>query len=180
MKARPYFWSSLSPVKDLMAILAESYGISPALHNLNRDVLARVLSRMPSYYPKRGNVKNALMLWKDTLQKTLEVEIAYVDTQGAYPSNPNITDVLFVITQNGGCDAFQKGVHQNVKEEYLKNFIESSSGSRIRRGVHFCCFKKESSHISYPMGMRIEGGGIAVSITGRTSSSSIGQGRCPC
>ena len=143
-----------------MAILAESYGISPALHNSNRDVLARVLSRMPSYYPKRGNVKNALMLWKDTLQKTLEVEIAHVDTQGAYPSNPNITDEVFVCHHSEWwLRRLPKGVHQNVKEEYRKNFIESSSGSRESEGESTSVVsKKESSHISYPMGMRIEGG----------------------
>ena len=45
-----------------MAILAESYGISPALHNSDRDVLARVLARMPSYYPRRGKAKEAISL----------------------------------------------------------------------------------------------------------------------
>ena len=163
MKSRPYFWSSLSPVKDLMAILAESYGISPALHNSNRDVLARVLSRMPSYYPKRGNVKNALMLWKDTLERSLDVEIAHLDTHGAFPSNPDITDEVFICHRSEWwIRRLPKGVHQRVKEEYRKKF-RSTSTTTLEKSAQesdatSISSRKESSMVSYPMGMRIEGG----------------------
>ena len=143
MKSRPYFWSSLSPVKELMAILAESYGISPALHNSDRDVLARILARMPSYYPRRGRAKEAISLWKETLEKPLDIEIAHPDTNGSYPTSPDLRDEVFICHRSEWWfNRLPKGVSENIKEEQKRKHDENRS----------------LSSVSFPMNMRIEGG----------------------
>ena len=149
MKARPYFWSSLSPVKELMAILAESYGISSALHNSDRDVLARVLARMPSYYPRRGKVKEAISLWKETLEKPLDIEIASTDTNGAYPTSPDLRDEVFICHRSKWwSNRLPRGVSENIKEEQKRkrSSLDTSEDSQL------------STPVLFPMNMRIENG----------------------
>ena len=64
---------------------------------------------MPSYYPRRGKAKEAISLWKETLEKPLDIEIAHSDMNGAYPTNPDLRDeVLSVIGVNGGPTDYQK------------------------------------------------------------------------
>lgn len=149
MKARPYFWSSLSPVKDLMAILAESYGISPALHNSDRDVLARVIARMPSYYPRRGKVKEAISLWKETLEKPLDIEIAHSDMNGAYPTNPDLRDEVFICHRSEWwSNRLPKGVRESIKEEQKRKRSSSDDADD----------SQSSNPVLFPMNMRIENG----------------------
>ena len=42
--ARRYLWSPLSPIPNLMAILAEAFGIGPEIHRNNREALSRLVA----------------------------------------------------------------------------------------------------------------------------------------
>ena len=150
IKARPYFWSSLSPIKDLMAILAESYGISPELHNSDRDVLARVLATMPKLYPHRGKSDVAITLWKDTLDKRLDIDVSHVDSEGAYPKKPNILEEVFLCHKESWWgNRLPNGVRDGVKENYKSRLTQRTKNDSVEQDI---------PSVSYPMNLRIEGG----------------------
>jgi len=69
---RDRMWTPLSPTPELLARLAESYGVSAELHRGDPDKLARLAARLPSWHPHRGRPEAARALLEDALEEPSE------------------------------------------------------------------------------------------------------------
>ena len=92
--ARPYFWSPMSPLKEILAILAESYGVGPELHKNDHETLSRLVARLPTWFPHRGSVVRARQLIEDTIGQPLGIKLKHVDQEGAQPVS--LQDEVFI------------------------------------------------------------------------------------
>jgi hypothetical protein len=93
--SRPYYWSPLSPVSELLGILSEAFGVGAEIHENQREVLARLVARLPTWYPHRGTISRARQLLEETVGEKLEIQTAHIDTDGPNPLLPAISDEIF-------------------------------------------------------------------------------------
>ena len=93
--ARGYYWSPLSPIPKLLAILTEAFGIGPEIHRNDREVLSRLVARLPSWYPRSGSPASAQRLLEETVGQKLDISIAHINKQGAEPAYPGIENEVF-------------------------------------------------------------------------------------
>ena len=92
--SRPYFWSPLSPLSELLGILAEAFGVGAEIHENDREVLSRLVARLPTWYPHRGTIARARQLLEETVGEKLDLQTAHVDTDGETPLLPPISDEI--------------------------------------------------------------------------------------
>ena len=56
---RDRLWTPTTAFPPVLARLTQAYGIGPALHRLDPDVLVRLVALLPSWYPRRGSLSAA-------------------------------------------------------------------------------------------------------------------------
>ncbi len=93
--SRRYFWSPMSPVPELLAILVEAFGVGNEIHRNNGEVLSRLTARLPTWMPTRGTVASARSLLSETVGEKLTIETSQVDKEGNTPLQPDIVNEVF-------------------------------------------------------------------------------------
>ena len=93
--SRRYFWSPMSPVPELLAILVEALGVGNEIHRDDEEVLSRLTARLPTWIPQRGTVASAKSLLTDTVGEKLTIETAQLDKEGNTPVRPDIASEVF-------------------------------------------------------------------------------------
>ena len=83
------------------------------------------------------------------MEKPLDIEIAHPDTNGAYPTSPDLRDEVFICHRSEWwSNRLPKGVSENIKEEQKRKRLSSEDSDD----------NQSSNFVSFPMNMRIEGG----------------------
>lgn len=72
VEARDYLWSPLGWQPELLAQLAEAYGVDPAVHGGDPERLARLVARLGRWFPLRGHLDRSLELLKEVRGHALE------------------------------------------------------------------------------------------------------------
>ena len=89
--ARRTLWTPLSPIPGLLANLVEAYGIGVEIHQNDVERLSRLVARLPSWYPHRGQAQRALRLLADAIDERPRETYAHATTHGPTPSRPAIS-----------------------------------------------------------------------------------------
>lgn len=93
---RSYYWSPVSPIPKLLTILTEAFGIGHEIHRNDREVLSRLVSRLPTWHPTSGTPSSVKTLMNETVGEKLNIEFAHIDKQGPDPVYPALEDEIFV------------------------------------------------------------------------------------
>ena len=93
--SRRYYWSPMSPVPELLAILVEALGIGNEIHRNDREVLSRLVARLPTWMPARGTLKSARSLLQDTVGENLNIEARQLGKEGDSSISPDINGEVF-------------------------------------------------------------------------------------
>lgn len=96
VQTRRFYWSPMSPVPPLLAILVESMGVDVELHRNRPDVLARLVARLPTWNPSRGTVQGAKDLLVETIEDDVPLRTAQVPKDKSIPIDPDITKEIFL------------------------------------------------------------------------------------
>ena len=99
--ARRTLWTPLSPVPGLLTHLVEAYGIGVEIHQNDVERLARLVARLPSWYPHRGQAQRALRLLADTIDERPRETYAHAQTHGPTPSRPAISQEAMACRELG-------------------------------------------------------------------------------
>lgn len=70
--ARDALWSPLGWQPELLAQLAEAYGVDPAVHGGDQERLARLVARLGRWFPLRGHLDRSLELLQEVTGEPLE------------------------------------------------------------------------------------------------------------
>ena len=93
--SRNYFWSPMSPLPDLLALLVEALGVDVEIHRNNKEVLARLVARLPTWNPSRGTVHGGVELLTETVGEEFSLQTASVLKEGEKPIQPDLTREAF-------------------------------------------------------------------------------------
>ena len=85
----------MSPVPELLAILVEALGIGNEIHRNDREVLSRLVARLPTWMPARGTLKSATSLLQDTVGEKLNIEARQTRKEGETSISPDIKGEVF-------------------------------------------------------------------------------------
>ncbi len=76
VSSRPYVWTAISPIPQLLVPLVESYGPDGDLHRADPAILATAIAHLPTWYPYRGGGERAAVLCESALDETLSVSVS--------------------------------------------------------------------------------------------------------
>lgn len=93
--SRKYFWSPMSPIPSLLTLLVEALGVDVEIHRNDKEVLARLVARLPTWNPSRGTVHGAVDLLTETVGEDIPLHTASVLKEGEKPIQPDITRESF-------------------------------------------------------------------------------------
>jgi len=117
LQTRRFYWSPMSPVPSLLAILVESMGVDVELHRNRPDVLSRLVARMPTWNPSRGTVQGAKDLLVETIEDEVPVRTAQVPKDKPIPIDPDITQEIFLCRDGEWWDRRLTTVQNPVEEQ---------------------------------------------------------------
>jgi hypothetical protein len=94
--ARGYLWSPMGPTAGPLALLVESMGVGPEIHEYSRDALANLLADSERWLPTRGSVETAAQII-ESAQRPTEWIRSLADQNGhASEREPDLTKEIFV------------------------------------------------------------------------------------
>jgi hypothetical protein len=94
-RSRRYYWTPMSPVPQLLAVLVEALGVGNEIHRDDHEVLSRLTARLPTWLPSRGTAKSARNLLIETVGESITIETSQLDKDGNTPIRPDIVGEVF-------------------------------------------------------------------------------------
>lgn len=85
VQTRRLLWGGLTPVPRILAWLAESYGFSGELHRNDPERLARIVVRLPTFFPTRGQLSGAIEILEATTGEPVTGTWLQSDSAAASP-----------------------------------------------------------------------------------------------
>ena len=95
IESRRYYWSPMSPLPSLLALLVEALGVDVEIHRNDKEVLARLVARLPTWNPSRGTVHGGVDLLTETVGEDISIHTASVQKEGGKPIQPDISREAF-------------------------------------------------------------------------------------
>lgn len=93
--SRRYFWSPMSPLPRLLALLVEALGVDAEIHRNDQEVLSRLVARLPTWSPSRGTVEGAVDLLTETVGEKISLQTASQKKDGPTPIQPDLVQECF-------------------------------------------------------------------------------------
>jgi hypothetical protein len=88
--SRKYLWSPMSPLPSLLSHLVEALGVDVEIHRNDKEVLARLVARLPTWNPSRGTIHGAVELLTETVGEEISLQTASVLKEGKEPIQPDL------------------------------------------------------------------------------------------
>lgn len=92
VESRRTLWTPVSAAPALLYRLVETYGVGVELHRRDPARLARLTARLPTWYPRRGQLGAALELLEDALDAPVAQPTASLAQGGGAPTLPPLRE----------------------------------------------------------------------------------------
>ncbi len=132
MATRKYFWSPLSPVPELLSVLAEAYGVGPEIHRNDPQALSRLISKLPFWHKQSGTAEKAKEMLVEIIGRELPLRIKK-------PEAPDAAQSL------------HREVFLSREWRWWKNRKEKSSRSSLRISEGMLQFQSEEPEEQFPL-----------------------------
>lgn len=129
---RKYFWSPLSPIPELLSVLAESYGVGPEIHQNNPQALSRLISKLPIWHKRSGTAEKAREMLVDIIGRELPLGIKNANDR-------NISQSL------------EHEVLLSREWRWWKNRKEKTSNTKMRISNGLLCFQPQEEEEQFPL-----------------------------
>lgn len=95
VQSRAALWSAQGWDVGLLSTLADAYGIDQEVHRGDAERLARLVARLPAWFPQRGQLDRSLELWSESTGEPLHARYESAGTVGDRPEDPPLRDEVF-------------------------------------------------------------------------------------